>query len=68
LTSLWEDVKETGNVEQLADWPEDAIPHLDTGLKNLVSRMTNLDPESEHPFLTYSKIPIGTSSTRHSRG
>ena len=44
LSSLWEGVKGTGNMEPLADWPEDDIPDLDAGLKRLISRMTNLDP------------------------
>lgn len=45
LTSLWEGVKGTDNMERLADWPEDDIPDLDARMKRLVSRMTNLDPQ-----------------------
>lgn len=45
MTSLWEGVKGTDNMERLADWPEDDIPDLDARMKRLVSRMTNLDPQ-----------------------
>ena len=44
LTSLWEGVKRSGNMELFVDWPEGDIPNLDAGLKRLISRMTHLDP------------------------
>jgi hypothetical protein len=57
LTSLWEGVKETGNMERLANWPEDDIPDLDAGLKRFVSRMTNLDPKERASMPEILKDP-----------
>jgi serine/threonine protein kinase len=57
LTSLWEDLNETGNMEPLVDWPEDDIPDLNAGLKRLLSRMTNLDPAKRATISDILKDP-----------
>ena|ERR1700712_2328101 len=57
LNFLWAGIKEAGNIEPLADWPEDVVPDVDIRLKLLVSRMTNLDPEKRASISGILKDP-----------
>jgi serine/threonine protein kinase len=44
MEALWEAIKEEGLYEPFKDWSQNTFPNLDHEAKELISRMTNLDP------------------------
>jgi serine/threonine protein kinase len=44
MEGLWEAIKGEGLYEPFKDWPQNKFPNLDHEAKELISRMTNLDP------------------------
>lgn len=60
LKSLWQAITEGDSSEHFEQWSEEDFPNLDDKAKNLILRMTNLDPSKRASMTDIMKDPYWT--------